>query len=144
MAGQPVIEQQEADRPLRILVVDDQPNVRRAVRNLLASRTDWEVCGEAADGWEAIERTKELRPDVIIMDMSMPRLNGLDATRRIHDQFPGSHVVILTFHDFPGLAQLAREAGAHGCVLKGHANEFLVQAVERVSGSQPFFCGSPA
>lgn len=134
-----------ADRRLRILVVDDQPNVRRAVRNLLASRNDWEVCGEAADGCEAIERTKELGPDVIIMDMSMPRLNGLDATRQIHDQFPSSQVVILTFHDFPGLAELAREAGAQGCVLKGHASQFLVQAVEQVSGAQPFFqSNSPA
>ncbi len=131
-----------ADQHLRILVVDDQPNVRRAVRNLLSSRSDWEICGEAADGREAIERTKELQPEVIIMDMTMPRLNGLDATRQIRDQYPNSQVVILTFHDFPGLAQLAREAGAQGCVLKGHASEFLVQAVEKVSGSQPFFQAS--
>jgi DNA-binding NarL/FixJ family response regulator len=128
-----------SDQRLRILVVDDQPNVRRAVRNLLASRPDWEICGEAANGWEAIEQTQQLHPDVIIMDMTMPGLNGLDATRQIHDRFPGSQVLILTFHDFAGLAQLAREAGAQGCVLKGHASEFLVQAVERVSGSQSFF-----
>jgi len=134
-----------AERRLRILVADDQPNVRRAVRSLLASRVDWEVCGEASDGCEAIQRTKELQPDVIIMDMSMPRLNGLAATREIHDRFPGSQVVILTFHDFPGLAQLARDAGAKGCVLKGHASEFLVQAVENASISQPFFpAGGPA
>jgi two-component system response regulator NreC len=134
-----------ADQHLRILVVDDQPNVRRAVRNLLSSRSDWEICGEAADGCEAIELTKELRPDVVIMDMTMPRLNGLDATREIHDRFPNSQVVILTFHDFPGLAQLALEAGAQSCVLKGHASEFLVRAVENASGSQSFFpSGSPA
>jgi DNA-binding NarL/FixJ family response regulator len=133
-----------ADQPLRILLVDDQPNVRDAVRNLLASRTDWEVCGEAGDGHEAIERTKELHPDVIIMDMSMPRLNGLDATREIHERFPNSQVVILTFHDFPGLAELAREAGARACVLKGHASEFLVQAVENVSAYRPFSQGGCA
>lgn len=130
-----------ADRHLRILVVDDQMNVRRAVRNLLSSRSDWEICGEAVDGCEAIQQTKELHPHVVIMDMSMPRLNGLDATRQIHDRFPGSQVLILTFHDFPGLAQLVREAGAKGCVLKGDASEFLVQAVEKVSGSQLFFQG---
>jgi DNA-binding NarL/FixJ family response regulator len=129
------------DRHLRILLVDDQPNVRRAVRNMLASRSEWEICGEAADGREAIELTRQLRPDVVIMDVSMPGLNGLDATRRIHELFPSSQILILTFHDFPGFGQIARDAGAQGCVLKGDANEFLVQAVESVSDSHPFFQG---
>jgi DNA-binding NarL/FixJ family response regulator len=128
-----------ADRHLRILVVDDQPNVRRAVRGMLAAKRDWEICGEAADGREAIERTEQLHPDVVIMDMSMPRLSGLEATRHIRRYFPASQVLILTFHDFPGLLQLAREAGAQGCVLKGDSQKFLIRAVESVSDSNPFF-----
>jgi DNA-binding NarL/FixJ family response regulator len=128
-----------ADKHLRILVVDDQPNVRRAVRDMLAARRDWEICGEAADGHEAIERTEELNPDVVIMDMSMPRLSGLEATRHIRQFFPHSQVLILTFHDFPGLAQLAQEAGAQGCVLKGESQKFLIRAVESVSDAYPFF-----
>jgi DNA-binding NarL/FixJ family response regulator len=128
-----------SDRHLRILVVDDQPNVRRAVRSLLAAKRDWEICGEASDGREAIERTEELRPDVVIMDMSMPLLSGLEATRHIRRFFPESQVLILTFHEFPGLGQLAREAGAKGCVLKGDTREFLIRAVESVGNSTPFF-----
>ncbi len=129
------------DRHLRILVVDDQPFMRRAVRNLLESRPAWEICGEASDGCEAIERTGELRPDVVVMDMSMPRLNGLEATRFIHEFFPSSQVLILTFHDFPGLPELAREAGAQGFILKGNSGELLVRAVESVGESTPFFQG---
>jgi DNA-binding NarL/FixJ family response regulator len=127
------------DRHLRILVVDDQPNIRRAVCGMLASKQAWEVCGEASDGREAIERTEQLHPDVVIMDMSMPRLSGLEATRHIRQFFPDSQVLILTFHDFPGLAQLAREAGAQGCVLKGDTRELLIRAVESVSDSNSFF-----
>jgi DNA-binding NarL/FixJ family response regulator len=127
------------DRHLRILVVDDQPSVRHAVRSMLASKGDWEVCGEASDGREAIQRTEELHPDVVIMDMSMPLLSGLEATRYIRQFFPDTQVLILTFHDFPGLGQLAREAGAQGCVLKGDSREFLIRAVESVGDSNPFF-----
>ncbi len=112
---------------------------------MLSTRHEWEVCGEASDGREAIERTEQLHPDVVIMDMSMPRLSGLEATRQIRENHPNAHVLILTFHDFPGLRQLAREAGAQGCVLKGNASEFLVRAVESVSDSRPFFpSGKPA
>jgi len=131
------------DRHLRILVVDDQPNVRRAVRSMLASKGDWEICGEASDGREAIQRTEELHPDVVIMDMSMPLLSGLEATRYIRQFFPDSQVLILTLHDFPGLGQLAREAGAKGCVLKGDSKEFLIRAVESVGDSDPFFQTAP-
>jgi DNA-binding NarL/FixJ family response regulator len=133
------IERSMPEKHLRILVVDDQPNVRRAVRGVLAARNSWEVCGEAADGREAVERAGELRPDVVIMDMSMPRLSGLEATRQIRKRFPESQVLILTFHDFPGLGQLAREAGAKGCVLKGNSQELLIRAVESVSDANPFF-----
>lgn len=127
------------EKHLRILVVDDQPYVRRAVRSLLESKREWEICGEAADGREALEKTEELRPDVVIMDMSMPKLNGLEATRFIHQRFPASEVVILTLHDFPDLPRLARDAGAKGCVLKGDSSELLIPAVQSVSNCTPFF-----
>ena len=124
---------------LRILVVDDQPYVRRAIRSLLESKHDWEICGEASDGHEAIEKTGELHPDVIVMDMSMPKLNGLEATRYIHEFYPDSSVVILTLHDFPDLPRMAREAGAKGYVLKGSSSQLLIPAVQSVSNRTPFF-----
>ena len=124
---------------LRILVVDDQPFMRRAVRGLLAAKREWEICGEAADGREAIQKTKELHPDIVIMDMSMPRLNGLEATRFIHQSDPDTQVVILTLHDFPDLPRMAQEAGALGCVLKASSGQFLIPAVQSVSEDMPFF-----
>jgi DNA-binding NarL/FixJ family response regulator len=127
------------EKHLRILVVDDQPYVRRAVRSLLESKHEWEVCGEASDGREAIAQTEALHPDIVIMDMSMPNLNGLEATRFIHQRFPSSDVLILTLHDFPDLPRIAREAGAKGCVLKGNSGQFLIPAVQSVSNCTPFF-----
>jgi DNA-binding NarL/FixJ family response regulator len=126
-------------KQLRILVVDDQPYIRRAVRSLLESQNGWAVCGEAADGIEAIAKTEELSPDVIVMDMSMPRLNGLEAARTIHQEFPGSHVLILTLHDTPELAGLVERAGAHGLVLKSDSNRFLISAVDHLGREKSFF-----
>jgi DNA-binding NarL/FixJ family response regulator len=127
------------EKHLRILVVDDQPYVRRAVRSLLESKREWEVCGEASDGREAIEQTEALHPDVVVMDMTMPNLNGLEATRFIHERFPHCVVVILTLHDFPELPRMAQEAGAKGYVLKGDSGHFLIPAILSVSNCRPFF-----
>ncbi len=124
---------------LRILVADDQPYIRRAVRALLESRTGWEVIGEAADGREAIKKTGELNPDVIVMDMFMPNLNGLEATREIHATYPEAKVLILTLHDLPDLARAVREAGAKGLVLKSDSNLFLIPAVETIGESKTYF-----
>jgi DNA-binding NarL/FixJ family response regulator len=126
-------------KQLRILVVDDQPYVRRAVRSLLESQNNWVVCGEAADGIEAISKTEELNPDVIVMDMSMPRFNGLEAARAIRQDFPRSRVVILTLHDLPGLPALAQRAGAQGLVLKSDSNRFLISAIAHLAREQSFF-----
>lgn len=126
-------------KQLRILVVDDQPYIRRAVRSLLESQNNWVVCGEAADGVEAIARTGELHPDVIVMDMSMPRLNGLEAARTIREEFPKSRVVILTLHDLPELPALVKRAGAQGLVLKSDSNRFLISAIEHLGREQSFF-----
>jgi DNA-binding NarL/FixJ family response regulator len=123
-------------KQLRILIADDQPYMRRAVKALLESQEGWVVCGEAADGLEAIEKTKELHPDVIVMDMVMPRVNGLEATRKIHQDFPDSQVLILTLHNLPELATLVKSAGARGLVLKSDSNHLLISAVERLGQQQ--------
>jgi DNA-binding NarL/FixJ family response regulator len=127
------------EKPLRILIADDQPYMRRAVKALLESQSGWTVCGEAEDGLEAIKKTGELQPDVIVMDMIMPNLNGLEATRRIHREFPDSHVLILTLHDVPELTRLVQTAGAQGLVLKSDSNRFLISAVEHLGRADSFF-----
>jgi two-component system response regulator NreC len=127
------------EKQLRILVADDQPYMRRAVKALLESRDGWVVCGEAADGLEAIEKTEKLQPDVVVMDMIMPHLNGLEAARRIHREFPDSHILILTLHDVPELTRLVQTAGAQGLVLKSDSNRLLISAVEHVGRSDTFY-----
>lgn len=127
------------DRHLRILIADDQPYIRRAVRGLVESKKSWEVCGEASDGREAIERTEQLQPDIVVMDLFMPRLNGLEATRSIHQLCPSAQVLILTLDDFPDLARLARDAGAQGFVLKPDSGQYLILAIASLGDSTPFF-----
>jgi DNA-binding NarL/FixJ family response regulator len=124
---------------LRILIVDDQSLVRGAVRVLLESHPGWRVCGEAADGLEAIDKTRELHPDVVVMDLSMPNMSGLEATREIHSSFPKTQILILTLHYFPHLAKVVQRAGAQGCVLKSDSSRYLIPAVASLSKSQPFF-----
>jgi len=128
-----------AETHLRILIVDDQALVRRAVRLMLESHAGWKVCGEAADGIEAIDRTRELHPDIVIMDLSMPKMDGLEATREIHASFPETQILILTLHHFPNLVKAVQHAGAQGCVLKSDSNRYLIPAVSSLSKSQPFF-----
>lgn len=126
-------------KQLRILIADDQPYMRRAVKALLESQDGWVVCGEAANGLEAIEKTETLQPDVVVMDMIMPHLNGLEATRRIHREFPDSHILILTLHDVPELTRLVQTAGAQGLVLKSDSNRLLISAVEHLGRSDTFY-----
>jgi DNA-binding NarL/FixJ family response regulator len=126
-------------KQLRILIADDQPYMRRAVKALLEFQDGWVVCGEAANGLEAIEKTEKLQPDVVVMDMIMPHLNGLEATRRIHREFPDSHILILTLHDVPELTRLVQTAGAQGLVLKSDSNQLLISAVEHLGRSDTFY-----
>jgi DNA-binding NarL/FixJ family response regulator len=123
----------------RILVVDDQSSVRQMLRIFLERNANWEVCGEASDGWEAVQRTTELNPDVVIMDLDMPKLNGFEATRRIHEKFPEIRVLIFTLHDFSTLQQIAQDAGARGLVLKSEPFEVLAHAIETLGDSKAFF-----
>lgn len=139
MAQPPRVNTVAGETELRILVVDDQPLVRRAVSLLLESHAGWKVCGEAGDGAEAIDQTRELHPDVVIMDLSMPKMSGLEATREIHEKFPKTQILILTLYQFPHLAKAAQRAGAQGCVLKSDSSRYLIPAVSSLSKSQPFF-----
>jgi DNA-binding NarL/FixJ family response regulator len=109
------------------------------VRALLESRPGWEVCGEAADGQEAIRKARELKPDIVVLDISLPGLNGLEATSRILKESPGSEVLILTMHHSEELAQQVIKAGARGYVLKSDADQSLVAAVDKLSQHQTFF-----
>jgi DNA-binding NarL/FixJ family response regulator len=126
-------------KPVRLLIADDHSIVRRGLRALLESQPGWEVCGEAVDAREAIEKAKQLRPDVVIMDISMPGLNGLEATRRIIRSAPQIQVLVLTVHDSPEIIDRALAAGARGYVLKSDADRDLVAAVEAVRQRKSFF-----
>jgi DNA-binding NarL/FixJ family response regulator len=123
---------------LRILVVDDHAVVRRGVRSLLESQEGWEVCGEATTGREAVEQSRRLRPDVVVMDLSLPELNGLDATRQILKDGPGIEVLVLTMHHSEELARDALRAGARGYIMKSDADENLITAVDTLRQHQPF------
>jgi DNA-binding NarL/FixJ family response regulator len=124
--------------PLRILVADDHAVVRRGVRALLESQADWQVCGEAATGREAVEQVKRLDPDIVLLDLSMPELNGLDATRRILRDSPRTQVLVLTMHHSEELAHQVMQAGAKGYVLKSDADRELIAAVESLQRRRAF------
>jgi len=124
---------------LRLLVVDDHAVVRRGVRALLESQTGWEICGEATNGEEAVRQAAELRPDIVVLDISLPGLNGLEATSRILKESPESEVLILTMHHSEELAQQVIKAGARGYVLKSDADQSLIAAVDKLRQHQTFF-----
>ncbi len=125
---------------LRILIVDDEKAVRTALGRLLATRKEWLVVGEAADGAEAIGKARELQPDVVIMDITMPEMNGLEATPEIKKALPAAEVLIFTQHDSTQMVRQAQNVGASGYLLKSQAN-WLVAAVESMSQHKPFFEG---
>jgi DNA-binding NarL/FixJ family response regulator len=124
--------------PLRILIVDDHAVVRRGVRSLLESQPGWEISGEAATGREAVDLAGRLQPDVVVMDLSLPELNGLDATRQILKASPRSEIVVLTMHHSEELARSVLQAGARGYVLKSDADQNLITAIESVRQHKPF------
>jgi DNA-binding NarL/FixJ family response regulator len=114
----------------RILIVDDHEIFRRGLRSLLESRADWEVCGEATDGQDAINKAKELQPDVIVLDITMPRLNGLDATALLRKEVPTAKVVILSQHQPALMKQVALTAGADAYVTKSEVSRELMAAID--------------
>ncbi len=118
---------------VRILIVDDHEVVRHGVRALLSTQPEFEVCGEAVDGMDAIAKATELKPDVIVMDVSMPNLNGLDATRRIRGLLPLTEVVMLSQHDSAEMIRQAFDAGARGYVVKSSVPRDLLATLKKVS-----------
>ena len=123
---------------IRILLVDDHPVVRHGLRALLDLQPDWEVIDEAEDGSEAVDKVQRLNPDVVLLDISMPKMGGLEACRLIRETAPQCEILILTQHDSPQMLREALDAGARGYVMKSHAARDLLDAVEAVSQHKSF------
>lgn len=124
---------------LRLLLVDDHEVVRRGMAALLEGHEGWQIVGEAADGRSAVKLAEETRPDVVVMDVGMPELNGFEATRQILKVLPQIEVLILTLHDGEQLVREVIDAGARGYVLKSDAGRQLVAAVHSLARHQPYF-----
>jgi DNA-binding NarL/FixJ family response regulator len=128
----------------RILIVDDHEIVREGLRSHLAkSRPEWDICGEATDGEQAIQFARELKPDILILDITMPRMSGLEASARMRKLGLTIPVLIFTTHDSPRLATEVRQAGAQGYVLKSQAVRHLVQAIDTILAGGTFFGAPP-
>jgi DNA-binding NarL/FixJ family response regulator len=125
-----------------VMVVDDHAVIRRGVQGILQGYPEWQICAEAADGAEAIRLAESLQPEVIIMDVSMPGLNGLEATRIIHNILPQTKILLLTLHSSTELVRSAFRAGARGYVLKSDAENELVRALNVIAGEGTYV--SPA
>jgi DNA-binding NarL/FixJ family response regulator len=124
----------------RILLVDDHEIVREGIRTLITrSRPEWEICGEARDGEEALVAVRALRPDVVILDITMPKMSGLEAAPRIAKLGLGCRVLMFTMHDSERLSTEVRQAEAQGLVLKSQAARDLVRAVDRLLDGGTFF-----
>src|SRR5215472_1663540 len=118
--------------PLRVLVVDDNQSIRRAMRQLLQTQVDIEVIGEAADGIDAIRKTQTYRPDVILMDVAMPTMNGFEAVRQIKKESPTTQVLFVSQFDSDAFTREALAVGASGYILKSNASKQLIPAVKKV------------
>jgi DNA-binding NarL/FixJ family response regulator len=122
----------------RVLVIDDQEPIRSSLRAFLEVSERWEVCGEAADGLQGAEEAARLDPDLIIMDIAMPKMDGIQATREIRKALPHTPILMLSFHDSPDMISASFRAGASGYVLKSHLARDLLQAMEIVSRHERF------
>jgi DNA-binding NarL/FixJ family response regulator len=129
---------EQNDMTIRILLVDDHPVVRQGLKTLLEGRSGWEVIGEASDGAEAVAKAKDLNPDVMVLDVTMPVMNGLEACRLLRKQTPQLEILFVTQHDSPQMMREALEAGARGYVVKSNAARDLLAAVEAVSQHRVF------
>jgi DNA-binding NarL/FixJ family response regulator len=123
-------------KKLRILLADDHVLIRRGARGVLQSQQGWRVVGEAGNGTEAVEKAKRLKPDVAIVDISMPELDGVQVARQIRKTVPNTKVLVLTMHESEQLVESALGAGAHGYILKSDLTASLVKAVKEVCGGR--------
>jgi DNA-binding NarL/FixJ family response regulator len=124
---------------VRILLADDHDVLRHGLRHLIEEHPGWEVCGEATTGRQAIDIAKEKRPDVAVLDISMPELNGLEATRQIKKALPRTEILIFTMHDDEQLVKDVLAAGAKGYLLKTDAGRHIIAAIEALLHHKPFF-----
>jgi DNA-binding NarL/FixJ family response regulator len=127
---------------MRILLADDHAVVRRGLRALLEQRAGWQVCAEAANGREAVERAAQHAPDVAILDMAMPELNGLEATRGIRRHSPNTEILLFTVVESRSLLRDVLVAGARGFVLKSEVERCIMDAVEALAVHRPYFSGA--
>jgi DNA-binding NarL/FixJ family response regulator len=121
---------------MRILIADDNERVRRAIIGMISSETDWTFCGEASDGAEALRKARVLLPDLILIDICMPSLDGLEVSRVLRQEMSTAKIVIMSQHDPIRLLPPAIEAGAHACVDKGNLATDLIRTIESVAASE--------
>jgi DNA-binding NarL/FixJ family response regulator len=129
---------------IRILVADDHEIIRRGLRALFASRPDWVVCAEAATGREAVALAVQHRPEIVVMDIAMPGLNGLEAARQIRKMLPKTQVMILSLHYSDQLVREVLDSGARAYILKSDASRDLLNAVEALASNRTFFTSGAA
>jgi CheY-like chemotaxis protein len=128
-----------SDQRRRILIADDHEVMRRGVRGLLESHDEWAVCGEAFEGREAVTKSRELRPDLIIMDINMPGLTGIDAAQQIRKENPSAKILFFSVHESPQTVREVVNVGAQGYVAKSRAGHDLIDAVRNVLDGGTFF-----
>jgi DNA-binding NarL/FixJ family response regulator len=129
---------------VRILIADDHELIRRGLVSALSDRPEWTIVAEAADGRQACELAARLTPDIAVLDLTMPELNGLDVTRQIRASTPKTRILIVTAHESEQLIRDVLDAGAMGYVLKSDAGRVLVQAIEALLDERPFFTSKVA
>jgi len=129
---------------MRILIADDHDIIRRGLKALLSSHAGWEVCAEAKTGREAVSLAEETLPDIVVMDISMPELNGLEAARRIHKLLPKTEILILSIHFSDQLVRDILDVGARAYIMKSDADRDLLAAIEAIANRRSFFTSKAA
>jgi DNA-binding NarL/FixJ family response regulator len=129
---------------LRILIADDHEVIRNSLRGLLSRREGWQICGEAVHGREAVEMAKRLRPDIVVLDVSMPLLNGIEVTFQIRKALPRTEILIITMHETKELVEQVMSAGARAYLLKSDATAHIEAAVETLAKHKSYFSPSIA